>query len=111
GCRDGFRWSPDSRKIAYWTIDARSIRNFLMINNTDSTYAFTIPVEYPKVGQDPSAAYISVVDVTSGRSVRMDIPGDPVQHYLPRMEWAHNNDELIIQQLDRKQQVSNLFLA
>lgn len=35
-CRDGFRWSPDSKTIAYWQLDARKIRNFLMINTTDS---------------------------------------------------------------------------
>lgn len=111
GCRDGFRWSPDSKKIAFWTIDARTIRNFLMINNTDSTYSYTIPVEYPKVGEAPSGAYISVVDVQHGNTVKMNIPGDPAQHYLPRMEWAANSDELIIQQLDRKQQQSTLYLA
>ena len=32
-CRDGFRWSDDSKEIAYWQLDARKIRNFLMINN------------------------------------------------------------------------------
>src|SRR5690606_7042807 len=46
-----------------------------------------------------------------GNTAKMDIPGDPVQHYLPRMEWASGNAELIIQQLDRKQQESNLYLA
>ncbi len=26
-CRDGFRWSPDSKKIAYWQIDAAKTRD------------------------------------------------------------------------------------
>ncbi|HEV7380826.1 MAG TPA: DPP IV N-terminal domain-containing protein, partial [Dyadobacter sp.] len=52
-CRDGFRWSDDSKSIAYWQLDARKIRNFLMINTTDSIYSFNIPVEYPKVGETP----------------------------------------------------------
>ena len=44
GCRDGFRWSPDGSKIAFWRIDATHIRDFLMINNTDNNYSYTIPV-------------------------------------------------------------------
>ena len=54
-CRDGFRWSPDGQNIAYWQVDAKDIRNFLMINNTDSIYSYNIPVQYPKVGEDPSS--------------------------------------------------------
>jgi dipeptidyl-peptidase-4 len=99
-CRDGFRWSPDSKSIAYWKIDANAIRNFLMINNTDSIYSFTVPVEYPKVGESPSPAYVYVVNVSTGDSVKMNIPGDPQQHYIPRMEWAANSTELVIQQLE-----------
>ena len=109
GCRDGFRWSPDAKSIAYWQIDARQIRNFLMINNTDSTYSFNVPVEYPKVGEAPSPYKIGVVPVTGGKTLWMNIPGDPRQTYLPRMEWAGNSNELIVQQLNRKQNTSNLF--
>ena len=107
-CRDGFRWSPDSKQIAYWQIDARKIRDYYMINTTDSVYSRIIPVEYPKVGESPSTAYINVVNLAGGQIRRMNIEGDPRQHYIPRMEWSESN-QLIVQQLDRKQQESKLI--
>ena len=107
-CRDGFRWSPDSKQIAYWQIDARKIRDYYMINNTDSVYSRIIPVEYPKVGESPSPAFINVVNLSGGQIRRMNIMGDPQQHYITRMEWSGAN-ELIVQQLDRKQQESKLI--
>ena len=107
-CRDGFRWSPDSKQIAFWQIDARKIRDYYMINNTDSVYSKIIPVEYPKVGESPSPAYINVVNLAGGQIRRMNITGDPQQHYITRMEWSGTN-ELIVQQLDRKQQESKLL--
>jgi dipeptidyl-peptidase-4 len=107
-CRDGFRWSPDSRQIAYWQIDATKIRDYYMLNTTDSVYSHVVPVEYPKVGEDPSAAYIQVVTLAGGQIRRMNIDGDPRQHYITRMEWSGPN-ELIVQQLDRKQQESKLM--
>ncbi len=109
GCRDGFRWSDDGKSIAYWQIDATQIRNFLMINNTDSIYSFTVPVEYPKVGESPSACRIGVIKIATGTTTWMNIPGDQRQHYIPRMEWAANSDELVIQQLNRKQQESKIM--
>src|SRR6478672_10692526 len=53
-CRDGFRWSPDGKNIAYWQVDASKIKKYLMINNTDSAYPFVVPVEYPVAGEAPS---------------------------------------------------------
>ncbi len=108
-CRDGFRWSPDSKSIAYWKIDATAIRNFLLINNTDSIYSFVKPVEYPKAGQSPSPCYMYVADVAGGNSTKMKVPGDPQEHYIPRMEWAANSTELVIQQLNRRQNESKIF--
>jgi len=110
GCRDGFQWSPDGKSIAYWQIDATKIRDYYMINNTDSAYSRIIPVEYPNIGETPSPARIAVANLETGKKTWLDIPGDPQQHYLPRMEW-NSSTELYVQQLNRKQQESKLFVC
>ncbi len=107
-CRDGFQWSPDSKRIAYWNVDATGIRDFYMINNTDSIYSQIIPVEYPKVGQSPSAVKIGVVDFANNTTTWLAIPGDPQQHYIPRIGW-NSSQELFVQQLNRKQNHSIIF--
>ncbi|HYG39440.1 MAG TPA: S9 family peptidase [Cytophagales bacterium] len=110
-CRDGFRWSPDSKQIAFWQIDARKTKDYLMINNTDSIYPFIIPVEYPVAGEAPSPYKIGVVDINTAKPNWMNIPTDPVLgSYVPRMEWA-NDKTLIIQHLSRKQNTSKIMLC
>ena len=111
-CRDGFRWSPDSKQIAYWQIDARNTKDYSMLNTTDSIYPKVIPVEYPVAGEAPSPYKIGVVDIVTANTRWMVIPTDNVlQSYVPRMEWAANSDELIIQHLNRKQNESHLMLC
>ena len=88
GCRDGFRWSDDSKQIAFWQVNATKIRDYYMLNTTDSVYSHVIPVEYPKVGEAPSPVRIGVVNLASGFIRWMNIEGDPQQHYIPRMEWS-----------------------
>lgn len=125
GCKDGFQWSPDGQYIAFWQIDASTIPDFLMINNTDSIYSRIIEVEYPKAGIDPSKCRVGVVKNSGDDITWMQIPGDPQQNYLPKMQWHRKRtipydisgmefpttsessgvitDKLIIQQLNRKQ--------
>jgi len=109
-CRDGFRWSPDGQRLAYWQLDARPVKNYLMLNTTDAEYPFTVPVEYPIVGQDPSRCRIGVVGAGGGETKWLAIPGDAVQHYLPRMEWS-GPQEVIVQQLTRRQNESSILLV
>ncbi len=110
-CRDGFRWSPDSKRIAYWQVDANGTRDYYMVNNTDSVYSRVVPVEYPKVGQPISKVRIGVVDVAGAKTNWMNIPGEADKNYIVRMEWAKAGSEVVVQQLDRKQQVSNLYMC
>jgi dipeptidyl-peptidase-4 len=110
-CRDGFRWSPDGKNIAFWQIDATKIKNFLLINNTDSIYSYTVPVEYPKVGEDPSACKIGVVNIPTLQTTWMAVPGDSKQHYIPLMQWVRDGSSILVEQLNRKQNEAKLFLC
>ena len=102
GMRDGFMWSPDASKIAFWQLDASEIGTFYMINNTDSVYSQPVPLQYPKAGYDPSSAKVGLVDAKTAKINWISVPGDPVQHYLPAMQWV-NKDLLLLQQMNRKQ--------
>ena len=63
---DGWRWSPDGRSIAFWQLNADSVKNFYLVNNTDSVYSRVIPIQYPKVGETNSAARVGVVGTAGG---------------------------------------------
>ena len=109
--RDGFRWSPDGTRIAYWQLDAAGVRDFLLINNTDSLYSFVKPVQYPKAGTTNSAARIGVVSANGGATTWLKIPGDPRNNYLARMDWAGGSAEVAVQQLNRRQTQNTLWFA
>lgn len=111
GCRDGFRWSPDGKSIAFWRVDARGTRNHLMINNTDSLYPFVIPVEYPKAGDKPSDVKIGIINLGTKKTSWLTIPGDPSNNYIPRMDWAGNNKEIIVLQMNRRQNEADLYIC
>ena len=111
GCRDGFIFNEDGTRIAFWQIDANQVRDFYMINNTDSIYSYTIPVEYPKVGEDLTPARIGVINLSNAQITWMKIPGEQNKFYLPRMTWMPGRNDLMIQQLNRKQNHSKIYIA
>ena len=108
GCRDGFRWGPDGKQIAFWQLDASEIGTYYMINNTDSVYSKLIPLQYPKVGQEPSACKVGVILLASGEIAWVDLPGGEKENYVPAIQWI-NADFLMIQQLNRKQNELNIW--
>jgi dipeptidyl-peptidase-4 len=109
--RDGFRWSPDGRRIAYWQLDASKVRDFLLVNNTDSLYSFTIPVQYPKTGTTNSSGRVGVVSAAGGKTAWLQVPGDPRNNYIARMDWAASSDEVVLQQLNRLQNTNSVMLG
>jgi dipeptidyl-peptidase-4 len=110
-CRDGFRWSPDSKQIAYWQLDASGIGVHFMINNTDSLYAKIIPVQYPKVGTQNSSCKVGVINAEGGETVWMKVSGDPRNNYIPRMDWHDSSAEIWFQYFNRAQTKLEIYLG
>ncbi len=109
--RDGFRWSPDSQTIAYWQLDASGVKNYLLINDTDSLYSFTNPIQFPKAGSQNSAARVGVVSINGGATRWIEVPGDPRNNYIARMDWAANSNEVVLQHLNRLQNTNEVMLG
>jgi dipeptidyl-peptidase-4 len=109
--RDGYRWSPDGRYIAFWQLDSSDVKEFHMINNTDSLYPQVISIPYPKVGQTNSAGRIGVIGSGGSRLRWLNLPGNPRNHYIARMEWAENSSELVLQYLNRSQNWNRVMMA
>lgn len=110
GVRDGFRWSPDSTRIAYWQFDTTGVGIFTLINNTDTLYPVITKIPYPKAGTTNSAVRIGVVDVKGRKTQWMKTPGNPRDDYLARVEWA-DASTVVIQQLNRLQNRHDVLLA
>ncbi|MDJ0837136.1 MAG: S9 family peptidase [Acidobacteriota bacterium] len=124
GLRDGFRWSPDGKSIAFWQLDAEGVGVFHMIDNTSGLYSKIIPVQYPKAGTTNSACRTGVIELDNGKvrwfdMIRtedgekrwFDIIGDPRNNYLARMEWAGNSKSLLIQHFNRRQNQLTLYMG
>ena len=109
--RDGFRWSPDGKKIAYWQLDTSGSKDFIMINNTDTLYPTLTKFPYPKVGEINALAKVGIVDLASKETVWTKLPNNSRDMYIPRMNWSGNSNEVLVQHVNRKQDTNHLYLA
>ena len=106
---DGFRWSPDGKYIAFWQFDTEGTGEFSMINNLDSNYSQVITLPYPKVGEQNSAVKVGRVNVETGEIRWFDVPGDPRNNYLARMDFLPGSNTVMIQQLNRLQNTNTVW--
>ncbi len=109
--RDGWRWSPDGRSVAYWQSDTDGVADYYLINNTDSLYPKITAIQYPVAGTKNSAVRVGVVGAGGGETSWLEVPGDPRNNYLARMDWAGNSHEILLLQLNRRQNLLNVMIG
>ncbi len=108
GLRDGYRWSPDGNSIAYWQLNTQGVREYPLVNNTDTLYPRITPVKYPKVGEQNAVCRVGVISVEGG-DTRWLIEAER-DTYTPFMEWAGNSRQIILQSLNRLQNTAGVLL-
>jgi dipeptidyl-peptidase-4 len=108
---DGFRWSPDGQRIAFWQFDAAEVGLFHLVDDLAGLYPRLVPIRYPKVGTANSACRIGIVEAEGGDVTWLALEGDPSEHYVARLEWAASSEEVVIQRLDRRQQRLDVMLG
>ena len=88
---DGWRWSPGRPSIAYWQLNADRVKDFNLINNTDSLYSGSSRSSTPRRAK-PTRRHGSASSARpAGRPAGWTSPGDPRNHYIARMDWAANS--------------------
>ena len=108
--RDGFRWSPDGEKIAYWQLNTEGMREYPLVNATDSLYPRVANVKYPKVGERNAACRVGIVPVGGGPTYWLPLEGDPRENYVAYLEWM-NSEELLLQQFNRLQDTVRVYVT
>jgi len=95
GLRDGWAWSPDSRRIAYVQLDESNTREFVMAD-LRGLYPDLTTFRYPKAGQVNSEIHVGVVEAASGENAFFDTQtwhagGDSLE-YIPSLGWTPEID-------------------
>lgn len=109
GLRNGLRWSPDGKHIAYWQFNILGVQEYRIINNTDALYPRITSFAYPKVGETNSAVRVGVVRARGGKTRWFRPNTDPRNHYIPRMEWSKDSRSILFQHLNRLQNTNQVI--
>ena len=106
---DGWQWSRNGKKIAFWKFDQTRVKEFYLIDEM-SAYNKVMPLKYPKVGEQNAIVKIGVIDLQTFKTKWMNTGTDD-NIYLPRMYWTNSSSDLSIIRLNRLQNQLDFILT
>lgn len=102
-----WKWSPDSRSIAYWQSDEDHIKRFVS-TDYEGQYPEYTDIPYPKVGMENPIVKMGIVDVDSSENRWLNLDLD--DGLIPRIYWTSENDLLAVVEMNRQQNELKLHL-
>jgi dipeptidyl-peptidase 4 len=106
---DGYRWSPDSKSIAYWEEDESMVPEFYLLNKMNK-YPLIKKIRYPKVGENNPSLRIGVVRVSGAGRKWLQNGKVTNNDYLPWMKWV-NKDKVAFIKMNRKQNKMDMYIS
>ena len=108
GLRDAFRWSPDSRRIAFWRFDQGAVPAYPIVDEL-GIYPRVSTLRYPKAGEANSRVTVHVIGA-DGRNLRALDVGPDTGQYVTRLEWV-DADSISVLRMPRRQNALDVMLV
>jgi dipeptidyl-peptidase-4 len=99
---DGFYWSPDGKKLAYYRFDESAVREYNLQRWGKTLYPTDYRFKYPKAGETNSTVEIWIYNLDNKQKIKADI-GTEKDIYIPRIKWTADASILSIRKLNRLQ--------
>jgi dipeptidyl-peptidase-4 len=107
GLAQAWKWSPDSRHIAYWQLND-SAEPEIQLSDYSGLHQEWEKLRIPQVGDSNATVRIGVVNVATGQNTWLDT-GEKGEFYIPRIYWTSRPDTLAVITLNRPQNVMKLY--
>ena len=102
GIENGYFWSPDSTKIAFYRKDESKVTSFPLLDITTRTGSLN-EIKYPMAGMDSENVQLGIYDIAEGSTVYVKAEEFGHDQYLTNITWAPDASKIYIQVLDRSQ--------
>jgi len=108
GLVQAWKWSPDSKYIAFWQSDERHVPIY-KLTDFSGMHPEYMEVPYPKVGDPAPYVKLGVINTESGtrKWIDFDLEGG----YIPRIYWTSQPGKLAIVYMNRPQNLLELYMA
>ncbi|MCQ2110275.1 MAG: S9 family peptidase [Bacteroidaceae bacterium] len=107
GINGGIFISPDSSKIAFYKKDESRVTLFPLLDITTRTGTLR-EIRYPMNGMESEFVSLGVYDISTKKTVWMDVTDFDAERYLTNITWGPASDRIYIQVLDRAQKHMHL---
>ncbi|MBT5932480.1 MAG: S9 family peptidase, partial [Flavobacteriales bacterium] len=103
-----YDWSPDSRYIGFLKFNENNVKQFRM-TFYDDLYPDSYKFKYPKAGEENSVVSIHLIDLKKKCKIKSVDIGE--YEYVPRIEWSEKSNKLILQSMNRHQNILKYHLV
>jgi len=108
GLVQAWKWSNDSKYIAFWQSDEREVPIYKLTDFSDFHPQY-MEVPYPKVGDPAPQVKIGVIDTKTGKKKWIDF--ELKGGYIPRIYWTSEENVLAIVYMNRPQNLVEVSMV